>query len=399
MAPKKRHVAEDNANGVDANWSKIDEDLWFREYEKPNGSMKIAAFDMDGTLIKVASNKPFPLDRKDWVFWCPDVPEKLKELHKEGFKLAIFTNQKGISTGKCKLNDILGKIDDIQQKLKIPLQAFVLTADNHFRKPCTAAWKLMEKDWNNKVEIDIAQSFFVGDAAGRPVNKNRKKKDHSAADLKFALNLHVDFKTPEMLFLSKDKSDEKDIQTEFELDPRTLGKGNSDDGAFKEKTEQEVIIMVGAPGSGKSTISKNYFSSYTIVNRDTLGTKEKCIATATQALKGGKSVVIDNQNTDKATRKPYIDLARKHGASVRAVYLNYPKSLSFHNNAFRMLSPYGEKRKKVPPMIIHSFFKNAEKPDKSEGFEEVIVRTLENFFAGYFQNPEEEELYHSFCEP
>jgi bifunctional polynucleotide phosphatase/kinase len=48
--------------------------------------------------------------------------------------------------------------------------------------------------------INRAQSFYCGDAAGRPADVNRKK-DFSADDLKFAHNMKVDFHTPESLFL------------------------------------------------------------------------------------------------------------------------------------------------------------------------------------------------------
>lgn len=38
--------------------------------------------------------------------------------------------------------------------------------------------------------------------------------------------------------------------------------------------------MIGAPGSGKSTFVVNHLVDYTRVNRDTLKTKEKCLAVA-----------------------------------------------------------------------------------------------------------------------
>ena len=41
---------------------------------------------------------------------------------------------------------------------------------------------------------DIANSFFLGDAAGRP-------NDHSSTDRKLALNIGIPFHTPEAYFL------------------------------------------------------------------------------------------------------------------------------------------------------------------------------------------------------
>lgn len=47
--------------------------------------------------------------------------------------------------------------------------------------------------------LDISQSFYVGDAAGRP-RENRRPADHSSDDLYFAKNLDLQFYTPEEYF-------------------------------------------------------------------------------------------------------------------------------------------------------------------------------------------------------
>lgn len=44
------------------------------------------------------------------------------------------------------------------------------------------------------------QSFYVGDAAGRPA-EGKRKKDHSSADRLLAMNLGLQFFTPEEHFL------------------------------------------------------------------------------------------------------------------------------------------------------------------------------------------------------
>lgn len=43
-------------------------------------------------------------------------------------------------------------------------------------------------------------------------------------------------------------------------------------------TSQEVIVMVGFPGSGKSYFSKHHLTGYEYINRDTLGSWQKCVA-------------------------------------------------------------------------------------------------------------------------
>ena len=75
---------------------------------------------------------------------------------------------------------------------------------------------------------------------------------------------------------------------------------------------QELIIMAGPPASGKSTLSTRYLvpKGYVRVNRDTLGTAKKCLDATKEALKSGKSVVVDNTNPSKAARAEYIDVAK-----------------------------------------------------------------------------------------
>ena len=133
-----------------------------------------------------------------------------------------------------------------------------------------------------------------------------------------------------------------------------------------------MVVMVGRPASGKSTITKHYFTSngYIQINRDTIGTQEKCIKTATSALKDGKSVVIDNTNPTKAARKPYIDLAAKHKAPCRCIYIDIPTELSHHLNFVRQNQTKGEIRR-IPEVAYRTYEKNFEMPDKSEGFVDV----------------------------
>lgn len=58
----------------------------------------------------------------------------------------------------------------------------------------------------------LDKSFYCGDSAGRVYNPTTKKEDYSDVDLKFALNIGVDFKVPESIFcdeLDKDKKKPK----------------------------------------------------------------------------------------------------------------------------------------------------------------------------------------------
>lgn len=74
---------------------------------------------MDSTLINTKSGATFAKNAQDWVYWDEKVPTKLNQLAADGFKIVIFTNQKGISTGMTKAADIKKKIQDIARDIGI----------------------------------------------------------------------------------------------------------------------------------------------------------------------------------------------------------------------------------------------------------------------------------------
>ncbi|XP_071571559.1 bifunctional polynucleotide phosphatase/kinase-like isoform X2 [Temnothorax nylanderi] len=96
--------------------------------------------------------------------------------------------------------------------------------------------------------------------------------------------------------------------------------------------------MVGSPDSGKSHFAKNYLKEYGYVNRDTLGSWQKCIAAVQQCLNQGKSKVIDNTNPDPASKKRYIEIAKKRNVSVRCFVMTTSIEHAKRNNKFRELT-------------------------------------------------------------
>jgi Polynucleotide kinase 3 phosphatase len=48
------------------------------------------------------------------------IPNKLKSLHENGFKICVFTNQAGIESGKTSADEIKRKIFMISQRLDVP---------------------------------------------------------------------------------------------------------------------------------------------------------------------------------------------------------------------------------------------------------------------------------------
>lgn len=240
-------------------WSCVNDSVYiYRAAEhvfssKSQFPLKIASFDMDGTLIRTASGKANPTNASDWEWWDPKVCEVLVDYHKRGFQLFVMTNQKGVSLGKVPISQIQSKIQTLQSLIKVPISYLVATQDDVYRKPARGMWDLMldlfcDPNANFPIPrpdldtmVDMQASFYCGDAAGRfplvshvktvktsaKLGSKKQKleaasqkqstlltsdssnvkysvvtvKDHSDTDRGFAVHLGLPFTTPEETFL------------------------------------------------------------------------------------------------------------------------------------------------------------------------------------------------------
>ena len=148
---------------------------------------------MDDTLITRKSGAKWPVNADDWILLFDKVAPTVKKLAEDGFKIVIFTNQAGIQKGHTKAEDIKKKVANIAKAIGVEMQVFIASHEDEFRKPGTAMWALLTDKFNGKVKVDLKDSFYCGDAAGR---KDGKHKDFSDSDYKFALNVGLPFKTP-----------------------------------------------------------------------------------------------------------------------------------------------------------------------------------------------------------
>ncbi len=90
--------------------------------------------------------------------------------------------------------------------------------------PVESGWFICLEQANDGVSVDVASSFYCGDAAGREANwAPGKKKDHSSADRLLAHNLGLSFYTPEEYFLAQRPA----LYKEPEFQPKTLEESGS----------------------------------------------------------------------------------------------------------------------------------------------------------------------------
>ena len=125
-------------------------------------------------------------------------------------------------------------------------------------------------------------------------------------------------------------------------------------------------------GSGKTFLYRKLFSDdlFVHINQDTLGTKAKCLKMAAEGLAAGKSVIIDNTNPDKSTRREYVKLAKKNSIPVRCFLFDIQKEICSHNNAFREF--FADEKQRVPGIAYRAFYSKYEAPEADEGFEDII---------------------------
>lgn len=137
----------------------------------------------------------------------------------------------------------------------------------------------------------------------------------------------------------------------------------------------ELIILVGAPGSGKSTyagkLANEYTDKYIIINQDTLKTRKKCILACEKAVADQKNIIIDNTNPDIATRELYImaaknELLRNNAKyKIKCVYFDIPLDVAKSRNK--------EREKPVPHIAYAMYNKRFVTPTTDEGFDEILI--------------------------
>ena len=134
----------------------------------------------------------------------------------------------------------------------------------------------------------------------------------------------------------------------------------------------ELVILVGLQGAGKTTFyRRRYAGTHAHVSKDAMpnarNKERRQAALISEALAQGRSVVVDNTNPTRASRRALIDLGRAHGAWVVACYLPVPVADAVSRNGRR------EGRARVPVVGILATAKKLDVPSPDEGFDELVV--------------------------
>lgn len=132
----------------------------------------------------------------------------------------------------------------------------------------------------------------------------------------------------------------------------------------------ELVILIGLPAAGKTTLYRERFAgTHVHVSKDSMRNRRdrqsRLLALIDEALRGGRSVVVDNVNATVADRAALIAAGRRRGAAIVGFVLGTDAAECVQRNRGRI----GTQR--VPAVAIYSAAKRWQSARLDEGFDRL----------------------------
>ncbi len=133
----------------------------------------------------------------------------------------------------------------------------------------------------------------------------------------------------------------------------------------------DMALLIGLQASGKSTFCLDRLSStHEVISKDRFpnarNAQARQMRMVQEALAAGRSMVIDNTNASRESRRALIEAARARQVKVVGYYFESKVVECIERNRSRL------GRSRVPDVALYSTIKALEPPSYSEGFDELF---------------------------
>ncbi len=139
-----------------------------------------------------------------------------------------------------------------------------------------------------------------------------------------------------------------------------------------ESQKPTMVIMIGIPGSGKSTFCDKNFRGWRVISRDILRTRHREEQLLADTVASRLSCVIDNTNVSRAERAKFITAGKAAGYRIVGYYLRSDIDECLKRNARRT----GKAR--IPDAGVRGRAAQLEHPGYAEGFDELFHVSIRN---------------------
>jgi DNA 3'-phosphatase len=284
----------------------------------PSVPTRLALFDLDWTLIRPIKGAIF-FPGVPYA-WLPNRLPTLLRIAQTGHSIGIITNQNaGGQDVHERLTSVMRTIDDyLSTANTTPVFLFAAFSDPPFRKP--------EIGWKPYLHFDD-HSYFVGDATG-------ESGAWSDMDRVFAERMGLPFFAPDKVF-------------SHTIPPEIVSQENI------------LILLMGSPGSGKTTLSKKLVPfGWTVISSDDYkSSRAKIKSVLAKSLSTpNQRVIIDATNPTRDGRREYLQIGLERGYSC--VIIHHLNAGDFRNTL---------REKPVPKVAELTYWKRLEHPSVEDG--------------------------------
>lgn len=317
-------------------------------YQSPTFQFRshVVITDFEGCLIKKLPPAKLyhAIDPKSISAYNEDF---IKEIKKESIDYSIVVISNVFGNGKLIIDSLKYKVESFCKQFDIPVLCLFAVKKNRLSKPHTGMWMFLNGYFKKKGESIIQKACVVSDFGGRLAERETRKgdirirPDNTDLDRAFAHNIGIPYHTI-LEYLDPEKKEKFNWNGNC-LDPdlrelyvkklseyqnpnifsRLFGMGEHD---------KYMIIIYGAPRSGKTTLAKeilnkwrdsNYGKSHAI-KRFGLDkySKAKRLSATKKALANRISVIIDGLAHTNELREPFEKLASEYKTPILYIEVN-----------------------------------------------------------------------------